>query len=94
MSRRARSIAVGVQWASQITNVAVMMAVVPLGGYWLDQKYGTSPWLVSIGGLLGFYLGFSHLMRLLKRMDEKRGSGESTSLATHEVTHASRITPK
>jgi ATP synthase protein I len=41
-----------------------------LGGWWLDKKLGTSPWLLVVGALfgigLGFYLFFKILMNLNK----------------------------
>lgn len=31
-------------------------------GYWLDGKLGTDPWLMTIGLMLGFSLGFYSLI--------------------------------
>lgn len=34
-----------------------------LGGYWLDGKLGTRPWLVLTGALLGIAAGFIEFFR-------------------------------
>ena len=45
---------VAMYWVSQVTTVGLEMSL-PAGlGYWLDLRWGTLPWLVSLGGLLGF----------------------------------------
>ena len=35
-------------------------------GWWLDSKAGTRPWLMLVGGLLGFGIGLRILMRSVK----------------------------
>ena len=43
------------RWVSQITNIALQMAL-PAGlGAWLDARWGTSPWLVVFGAGLGLF---------------------------------------
>jgi F0F1-type ATP synthase assembly protein I len=32
-------------------------------GWWLDGKFGTRPWIMLVGGLLGFMAGLRILMR-------------------------------
>ena len=34
-------------------------------GWWLDNKFGTKPWLVMIGFLLGLAAGFTYLFKSL-----------------------------
>lgn len=34
------------------------------GGYWLDERWGTSPWLLIIGVLLGTFGGGWHAMKM------------------------------
>lgn len=55
---------VAAQRVSQVTTVALEMALPAAGGYWLDQKFGTEPWLVSVGALLGFATAMMHLLRM------------------------------
>jgi ATP synthase protein I len=52
-------------------QLVVSVGLGTLLGWWLDKKFGTSPWLL-IGGALfgigaGFYLFFKILMNLSKR---------------------------
>jgi ATP synthase protein I len=58
---------VAMHWVQQITSIAIEM-VAPAGlGYWLDGRWGTGPWLLALGALLGFLLAFRHLLVLAKR---------------------------
>jgi ATP synthase protein I len=41
--------------------VAILLGV--FGGQWLDRRWGTSPWLVVIGAMLGAGAGFYKLYR-------------------------------
>lgn len=60
---------VAMHWVSQVTTVGLEMSL-PAGlGYWLDLRWGTLPWLVSLGGLLGFGLGMWHLLKMVKGLD-------------------------
>jgi F0F1-type ATP synthase assembly protein I len=36
------------------------------GGWWLDRKFGTMPWLMLVGGLFGCVAGFYSLLRTIK----------------------------
>jgi ATP synthase protein I len=33
-------------------------------GYWLDGKFDTSPWLILIGGVLGFAIGLYRMLKI------------------------------
>jgi len=44
-------------------HLAVATVVGLLGGYWLDGKLGTSPYLTVAGLLLGVVAGFRNLIR-------------------------------
>lgn len=48
-----------------------VLAVSPLVGWlignWLDKKWGTGPYLMYAGILLGFIAGFRELYRIIKR---------------------------
>jgi F0F1-type ATP synthase assembly protein I len=55
------------QWVSRITTVSLEMAL-PAGlGYLADQRWGTEPWLTSVGALFGFIVGFWHLLQLVAK---------------------------
>jgi len=38
-----------------------------LGGYWLDSRLGTTPWLFLAGALLGITVGFYHFFSVVLR---------------------------
>lgn len=45
----------------------VLSVLVPgAGGWWLDRKLGSMPWLMLIGGLFGFAAGFYVLLNAIK----------------------------
>lgn len=44
---------------------AAIVSLCVAAGWWLDEKLGTSPWLLLVGGLLGAVAAFYHLYRLL-----------------------------
>ncbi|MGE3537246.1 MAG: AtpZ/AtpI family protein [Candidatus Tectimicrobiota bacterium] len=37
------------------------------GGYWLDARWGTAPWLLLAGALLGIVVGFYHFFSVVLR---------------------------
>jgi len=37
------------------------------GGYWLDTRLGTQPWLLLVGALLGITVGFYHFFSVVLR---------------------------
>jgi F0F1-type ATP synthase assembly protein I len=43
-------------------GVAVLIGC--LFGRWLDRKFGTNPWLMMVGALLGIASGFKELYRV------------------------------
>jgi len=36
-----------------------------LGGHWLDKRYGTEPWFLLGGSLLGIVSGFYHFFKIV-----------------------------
>ncbi len=56
----------------------VVSVLLGLGlGYWLDRRFGTSPWLTLVGIVLGSAAGFRSLLRLARRA----GADEAPSTA-------------
>lgn len=41
-------------------------------GWYIDSRYGTTPWFMIAGGLLGIAVGFNSLFRRLNLLEEKR----------------------
>ena len=37
-------------------------------GFWLDKKWGTSPWMILLGVFAGFALGFYIIWRTAQEM--------------------------
>ncbi len=75
---------VAMRWVNQITSIAIEMAVPAFLGHWADQRWGTEPWLVGIGALLGFAVAMVHLLALAKQSNRRetrrpgRGTGPET----------------
>ena len=65
-------LAVAATWVSMVTTIATEMAIPPLLGLWLDERFGTRVVFVSLGAIGGLALGMSTLVRLA-RADAKRG---------------------
>ena len=57
----------------QITTLGTEFAVAEiLGvglGFWLDSKWNTSPWMLVLGAIGGFLLGFYIILRAAKEME-------------------------
>ncbi|MBN2294938.1 MAG: AtpZ/AtpI family protein [Pirellulales bacterium] len=51
-------------WAAQITTISLEMVLPALGGVWLDGKLGTKFLFLLLGAVLGFAVGFWHLLKL------------------------------
>jgi F0F1-type ATP synthase assembly protein I len=57
--------AIGLEFA-----VAAIVGVV--GGNYIDSRFGTGPWGVFIGAILGLASGFYRLITVLKETSERR----------------------
>ena len=55
------------RWVSQITSIALEMALPVGAGYWLDRRWGTSPWFVLVGAALGLFTATASLMQLVNK---------------------------
>jgi F0F1-type ATP synthase assembly protein I len=53
----------GTEFAGIGMQFAVTIVVFALAGVWLDNRFGTSPWLVLLMVLGGFGIGFRTLYR-------------------------------
>jgi F0F1-type ATP synthase assembly protein I len=47
-----------------IAQVGLEMVVPVALGWWIDDKLGTSPWILVAGVILGFVVGITHLLVL------------------------------
>lgn len=46
-------------------------------GYWLDEKFGTEPWLLLSGSMLGIVSGFYHFFKVVLKLDKDRDDGSN-----------------
>jgi F0F1-type ATP synthase assembly protein I len=58
--------------ASELISISLEMALIPLGGYWLDRKFEMAPLFLLLGCLLGFSIGFYHLVRFASSMKHNK----------------------
>jgi ATP synthase protein I len=47
------------------TSLAVTVLLGTLGGYWLDGRFGTKPWLFLLGGVLGLGLALYQFFKTM-----------------------------
>jgi hypothetical protein len=55
-----------IEWVTRITTVALVMVLPGVGGLWLDRHFGIK-YLGLLGFLVGFVLGISTLLAMVKR---------------------------
>ncbi|MBW3542177.1 MAG: AtpZ/AtpI family protein [Planctomycetes bacterium] len=53
-------------WAMRIWMLAMELALLPLGGWWLDRQFGTTPWLLLAGVVLGLVIATLDFSQLAK----------------------------
>ncbi len=58
--------AVGVMWASRATTVALGFVLPALGGFYLDQYWGSKPIATLVGSALGFAAGMMQILRIAR----------------------------
>ena len=59
-------------------GLCVMIGLI--GGQWLDKKFGTEPWLLLAGLLIGLAAGFRSMFRALKELNKpQKDSGSEQS---------------
>jgi F0F1-type ATP synthase assembly protein I len=63
--------AIALEWTARVTTVGMEMALPAAGGYWLDRRFNTLPICAAIGALLGFAIGFYHLLQIARGQSSK-----------------------
>lgn len=63
-------------WATQLSGVSLELATCLLVGYWGDQYWGTKPWLLILGGILGFIISMWHLWRIVQAIERSSDSSK------------------
>ena len=67
--------AVAMEWVSRITTVALTMVLPAGGGYWIDQRLGTAPWLLILGAGGGLVFGMMQLLAMVGGVKQKKRNG-------------------
>jgi F0F1-type ATP synthase assembly protein I len=57
-----------------IAQVGLEMVVPVALGWWIDDKLGTSPWILVAGVILGFVVGITHLVVLSRPPSNGNGT--------------------
>jgi F0F1-type ATP synthase assembly protein I len=70
-SQNQSPMSIAAHWVSVTSTISLEMALPGAFGYWLDGQWGTKPWLVIIGVVLGFVTGMLHLLQLVKTENQK-----------------------
>ena len=52
--------------------LAMELALMPLGGFWLDRQFGTTPWLTFVGVALGLLTAGLDFYRLTKQFSTSK----------------------
>jgi F0F1-type ATP synthase assembly protein I len=63
------------EWVSRITTVALMMVLPAWAGYWCDNRFGSGPWLLIVGALIGLLVGMLQLLGLVDKSNRKKLRG-------------------
>ena len=78
-TRDQESVARGYAWANRITTISLEMVLPPLGGYWLDGKFGTLPLFTILGLILGFSTALWHLVKITRQQNQFKSQPNSKS---------------
>lgn len=69
---RQSQMGVALRWANQVTSIGLELVIPIGGGAWLDQKYGWTPGLTLVGVLMGCWLAYRGLLRLIQELDKSQ----------------------
>ncbi|GAB4295365.1 MAG: hypothetical protein Kow0090_10260 [Myxococcota bacterium] len=71
-----------VNWGSaSAVGIEIVAAIVigALGGKWLDDKFGTAPYLTLFGIIAGIGAAVKAVIRVIKKFGQEEGSGDESS---------------
>jgi len=70
-----RGFAKGLRDAAPLLGLGTTLAVTVLaglgGGYWLDSRLGSRPWLLLLGGTLGLGAGLYHFLKTVAGLKKR-----------------------
>jgi ATP synthase protein I len=58
------SLSIGLDWSARVTSIGLEFCVPAVLGYFADRWLKTTPWLTTVGALLGMGVGMLHVLRL------------------------------
>ena len=61
-------VSAGVRWAHRITTIGLEFALPPLLGGYLDRRWGLGSALTIVGAILGFGMGWYHLVAISREL--------------------------
>lgn len=67
MKKRTSGILKYMQYSTVGLELGLPIVIGILIGHWMDQKFGTGPWLTLFFLMCGIFAGFSFLYRMSKR---------------------------
>jgi F0F1-type ATP synthase assembly protein I len=79
------ALAVGAEWASKVTTIAVGFSLPPVIGFGLDRWWRSAPIATILGTILGFVLGLLQVLALSRDI-----TAESTSKAGRSQPESKR----
>jgi Putative F0F1-ATPase subunit Ca2+/Mg2+ transporter len=85
--------AVGVEWASRVSTIAMAFSLPPLIGFGLDRWWTSGPIFTLLGVLLGFVGGLLEILRLARQIPGRSTAGaagskrDATAPEPHDSNH-------
>lgn len=62
-----------------VTTMAAAVGLCGLGGWWLDGKLGTDPWLTVLGVFIGIATGLKVMWDFIQAQDSKGNTDSDTN---------------
>ena len=59
--------AIGYEWSVIVSSIGMEMALPPIFGIWLDQKFGTVMLFTLLGAAFGMITAMMHLIQIGKK---------------------------
>ncbi len=84
--------AVALEWSTKITTVALEMCLPAVGGWYLDQMWGTRFW-VLIGAVIGPPVGIWHLLRMTQQAQASLPNTKVTEASEYKSSRDQGSTP-
>ena len=57
-----------------LASIGIEMVLPTIGGFFLDDWLGTTPWITCVAAVLGFAAGMIHLIAILREKERDESS--------------------